>query len=95
MRDIIPAVYANGNSPVGGFVLLEGGLLEVEVAAWAILHRRQCTAPHAVADLIRRAIKVGRSRPGIEETALDRGRHGHDGCPQLVDELGEFEGGGG
>jgi len=36
MLAIIPAVYASGNSPVGGFVCLEGGLLEVEVPAGTV-----------------------------------------------------------
>jgi len=83
MRRIIPGDYATGNSPVGDFVRLEGGLLEVEPPAGPVAHRRQRAAAHAVADLIGRAIKVGRRRAGVEEAALGGGwsgrRHGHTG----------------
>ena len=95
MWGIIPWDYANGKSPMGGLVLLEGCQLEVEVPAGTVADRSQRAAPHAVTDLIRRAIEVGRGRAGIQEAALNGRRHGRDGRPQLVDELGELDGGGG
>ena len=77
MRAIIPVVYANGNSPVGGLVLLEGRPLEVEVPAGAVAYGGQCPAPHAVTDLVRRAIKVGRSGAGAKQLGGGWGDWGH------------------
>ncbi len=76
MRGIIPGDYANGNSPVGGFVRLQGGLLEVEPPAGPIAHGREGAATHAVANLIRRAVEVDRRRPGIAEAARAGGWSG-------------------
>jgi len=83
MRGIIPAVYANGNSLVGGLVLLEACQLEVEGGTWAVLYRRQGATLHAIADRVRRAVEVGRGRAGAEEAALGGGwggwGHGYTG----------------
>lgn len=72
---------------MGGFVRLEGGPIEVEVAAGTVADRSQRAAPYAVANLIRGAIEIGRGRPGIQETALDGWRHGHDGRPLRIEPL--------
>jgi len=85
MRGIIPGVYANGNSPVGGLVLLEGRAVEVEAAPGAVAHGGQGAAPHAVANLVRRAVEVGRSRTGIEQAGRNGRRHGHDDRPLRIE----------
>jgi hypothetical protein len=78
MWGIIPAVYAGGNSPVGGFVRLEGCSVEVEPAAGAVAHGGQRAAPHAVTDLVRRAVKVVCRRFRAQEAAVAGGWSG--GC---------------
>jgi len=87
MRGIIAGDYAAVDSPVGGFVRFKGSSLEVEAPAGAVADGGQCPASDAIANLIRRAVEVGRGRPGTQQAGRDKGRHGDDGRPLPVEPL--------